>query len=92
MQQAELYLLDEPFVGVDNVTEQTVVAILKQLRTEGKTVLVVHHDLQTLTDYFDRALLLNVSRVAYGPVDQVCVPRYVCKAFGKDVFLSGEYE
>ncbi len=82
VQNAHIYLMDEPFVGVDIATERTVVSLLKKLRDRGKTVVVVHHDLQTLTEYFDAVLLLNVRRIAYGPVQQVLMPEYICAAYG----------
>jgi manganese/zinc/iron transport system ATP- binding protein len=67
VQQAPLILLDEPFQGVDAVTEQTMVTLLRQLRDHGHTVLVVHHDLQTAAQYFDWVILLNVRLIASGP-------------------------
>jgi manganese/zinc/iron transport system ATP- binding protein len=67
-QNADLYLLDEPLAGVDAATERTVIAVLKQLQAEGRTVVAVHHDLATVADYFDRVLMLNVGKIAEGPV------------------------
>jgi manganese/zinc/iron transport system ATP- binding protein len=67
VQQAPLLLLDEPFQGVDAVTEQTIISLLRQLRSEGKTLLAVHHDLQTAAEYFDWVVLLNVRVIASGP-------------------------
>src|SRR5690606_19869085 len=67
-QQADIYLMDEPFQGVDAVTERTIVALLQDLRAAGRTVVVVHHDLQTVTDYFDWVTLINVRCHASGPV------------------------
>jgi manganese/zinc/iron transport system ATP- binding protein len=67
-QHAPIYLMDEPFQGVDATTETTLVKLLKELRDNGKTVLVVHHDLQTVRDYFDHVALLNVRKIASGPV------------------------
>lgn len=71
VQDAEIYFMDEPFQGVDAKTERAVVDILKELRSRGKTVVVVHHDLQTVKDYFDWVTLLNVQVVASGPVADV---------------------
>lgn len=82
VQEADLLLLDEPFVGIDNKTERIIIDILQSLRTQGKTVMVVHHDLQTLSEYFDWVLLLNRKKIAYGPTHQVCVPEYMCAAYG----------
>lgn len=67
-QEADLYILDEPFAGVDAVTERAIVGVLKDLQSQGKTIICVHHDLGTVTDYFDHVLLLNVRRIAAGPV------------------------
>jgi len=67
-QEAKLYLMDEPFAGVDATTEQAVLTLLKELRHEGKTVVAVHHDLQTVGQYFDYVVLLNMRLVAAGPV------------------------
>jgi manganese/zinc/iron transport system ATP- binding protein len=71
VQEAQVYLMDEPFQGVDATTERAIVRLLQELRAEGKTVVVVHHDLQTVPEYFDWVLLLNVRRVAAGPVAEV---------------------
>ena len=71
VQDARLYLMDEPFQGVDAKTERAIVTVLQQLRAAGKTVVVVHHDLETVPEYFDQVLLLNVRRIASGTVDEV---------------------
>ncbi len=71
VQDAQIYFMDEPFQGVDATTERAIVTLLKELRAAGKTVIVVHHDLQTVNDYFDWVTLLNVRRVASGPVVEV---------------------
>jgi len=81
-QQAELTILDEPFAGVDAATEKAIVEVLKQLRSEGRTLLCVHHDLATVRDYFDHVLLLNVRRVAAGPVDDVFTAENLQAAYG----------
>ena len=70
-QDAQVYFMDEPFQGVDATTERPIVNLLQELRRAGKTVLVVHHDLQTVPEYFDWVTLLNVRRVASGPVAEV---------------------
>lgn len=69
-QDAELYLMDEPFAGVDAVTERAIVTLLRELRDRGRTVVCVHHDLQTVSEYFDWVALLNMRLVAAGPVAQ----------------------
>ena len=81
-QEAELYLMDEPFVGVDATTEQAIVDLLRKLRSEGKTVLIVHHDLQTVERYFDEVMLLNMRVVAKGPVDEVFTDENLRKTYG----------
>lgn len=70
-QQATMILMDEPFVGVDVKTEQRIIEILKQLASEGKTILVVHHDLDSVQAYFDRVILINHKLMAYGDTDKV---------------------
>ena len=71
VQDAQVYLMDEPFQGVDATTERAIVDLLRALRAEGKTVVAVHHDLQTVAEYFDEVTLLNVRRIAAGPVGRV---------------------
>lgn len=71
VQGADLYLLDEPFAGVDAATERAILTVLQGLRDAGKTVVVVHHDLSTVQGYFDDVMLLNVRKQAHGPVAQV---------------------
>ena len=68
-QQADLYLMDEPFVGIDAVTEAAILDLLKSLRNEGKTVVIVHHDLSTVKSYFDTIVILNKELVAAGEVE-----------------------
>ncbi len=85
VQDAEIYFMDEPFQGVDATTERTIVALLRELRARGKTVVVVHHDLSTVTDYFDWVTLLNVRRVAHGPVSEVFTEHNLGLAYGGHV-------
>ena len=89
VQDARVYLMDEPFQGVDATTERAIVTLLQRLRAEGKTVLVVHHDLQTVPEYFDWVLLLNVRRVAAGPVAEVFTDANLRAAYGGRVPFSG---
>lgn len=70
-QEADLYLLDEPFAGVDAATEKAIISVLKSLKDAGKTVVAVHHDLATVPDYFDNVFLINTRKVAEGPVADV---------------------
>jgi manganese/zinc/iron transport system ATP- binding protein len=82
VQDADIYFMDEPFAAVDAVTQRAIIAILGELRTRGKTVVVVHHDLQTVADYFDWVALLNVSLVADGPIEEVFSPELVDRTYG----------
>lgn len=81
-QNADLYLLDEPFAGVDAATEKAIIAVLKSLRAEGKTVVVVHHDLATVTDYFDNVFLINTHKVAEGTVAEAFTADTLQAAYG----------
>jgi manganese/zinc/iron transport system ATP- binding protein len=82
VQDARLLFMDEPFQGVDATTERTIVDLLQDLRSRGCTVVVVHHDLQTVTDYFDWVTLLNVRRVASGPVAEVFTEALLRRTYG----------
>ena len=81
-QGADLFLLDEPFAGVDAATEEAIMAVLKSLRDEGKSVVCVHHDLSTVSDYFDRVLLLNRRVLAEGPVAVALTDRNLQATYG----------
>lgn len=81
-QSADLYLLDEPFAGVDAATEKAIIDVLKALRAEGRTVVCVHHDLSTVTEYFDRVFLLNRTRIAEGPVATAFTAETLQSAYG----------
>jgi len=82
IQDATVYLMDEPFQGVDATTERAIIALLQELRENGKTVVVVHHDLQTVTDYFDWVTLLNIRRIASGPVDETFTSDNLRETYG----------
>jgi len=82
VQDARVYLMDEPFQGVDAKTERTIIDLLKDLRADGRTVVVVHHDLQTVAEYFDWVTLLNVRRIASGPVGEVFNDENLRSAYG----------
>ena len=86
-QEADLYLMDEPFAGVDAATERAIVDILRTLRESGKTVIVVHHDLQTVTEYFDQVMLLNMRLVAAGPTSEGFTPENLRKTYGGKLSL-----
>jgi manganese/zinc/iron transport system ATP- binding protein len=89
-QEARLYFMDEPFAGVDAATEQAIVGTLRRLRQEGRTVICVHHDLQTVADYFDHVLLLNMRVVAAGTVAQAFTAANLKKTYGGRLALLDE--
>ncbi|MEK6643314.1 MAG: ABC transporter ATP-binding protein [Planctomycetota bacterium] len=89
-QDAELYFMDEPFAGVDAATESAIVEILKSMRRDGKTVIAVHHDLQTVADYFDRVVLLNMRVVAAGPTAEVFTRQRLQETYGGRLTLLEE--
>ena len=91
-QNARIYFMDEPFQGVDATTERAIVSILKELRNEGKTVVVVHHDLQTVPDYFDWVTMLNVRRIAGGPVSDVFTEQNLKLTYGGRVAFQSRIE
>jgi manganese/zinc/iron transport system ATP- binding protein len=87
VQDAELYLMDEPFAGVDAATERTIVNLLRDLRAAGRTALVVHHDLQTVREYFDDVLLLNTRVIATGPVETAFTDETLRRTYGGKLAL-----
>ncbi|MEM0895320.1 MAG: metal ABC transporter ATP-binding protein [Verrucomicrobiota bacterium] len=89
-QEADVYLMDEPFAGVDAATESAIITLLKGMRDAGKTVIVVHHDLSTARDYFDSLLLLNMRLVAFGPVEEVFTPELLQKTYGGRLTILSE--
>jgi manganese/zinc/iron transport system ATP- binding protein len=82
VQDAKLYFMDEPFAAVDAATEQAIVTLLKELRSKGKTCIVVHHDLATVSQYFDWLILLNMRVVAAGPTEEVFTQENLKKTYG----------
>jgi manganese transport system ATP-binding protein len=92
VQQPELLLLDEPFVGIDVASEETIIRILKELQQEGKTIVVVHHDLSKANAYFDQLLLLNKVLVKYGDVDTVLNREVMSKAYAHQLRFLEEVE
>ncbi|MCJ0932661.1 metal ABC transporter ATP-binding protein [Virgibacillus halodenitrificans] len=88
-QQAEIFFLDEPFVGIDISSEETIIKVLKELRDQGKTILVVHHDLSKANDYFQQLILLNQELIKFGNVDEVMTPETISRAYqGQLSFLK----
>ncbi len=90
VQNADLYLMDEPFAAVDAATERAIVEVLRELRANGKTVLVVHHDLQTVQEYFDHVIMINMRIVAHGATEQVFTPENLQKTYGGKLTLLAE--
>jgi len=89
-QQTRLYLMDEPFAGVDASTEKAIVDLLRELREQGSTVVVVHHDLQTVPEYFDAVLLLNLRMVAFGDMASTFTNENLQKTYGGRLNLLTE--
>ena len=89
-QESDLYLMDEPFAGVDAATEEAIMEILRELRAAGKTLLVVHHDLSTVREYYDRLILLNMRLVATGPTDEVFTPDLLQATYGGRLTILSE--
>ena len=89
-QDARLYFMDEPFAGVDVATERAIIALLKALKSSGKTCVVVHHDLQTVPSYFDHVVLLNMRVVASGAVGQVFTEENLKKTYGGKLTLLSQ--
>ncbi|MBH5319198.1 metal ABC transporter ATP-binding protein [Paenibacillus sp. GSMTC-2017] len=88
-QNAKLYFMDEPFAGVDAATEKAIITLLQELKKQGKTVIVVHHDLATVEQYFDSVLLLNVELQAYGPTATTFTQEKLqCTYGGRLAFLN----
>lgn len=81
-QNAQLYFMDEPFAGVDATTEKAIITLLHELKQQGKTVLVVHHDLSTVKEYFDHVLLLNGELIAAGPTEETFTSDNLQKTYG----------
>jgi manganese/zinc/iron transport system ATP- binding protein len=82
VQDADLYLMDEPFAAVDASTEQAIVGILREMKSRGRTSIVIHHDLQTVPEYFDYVILINMRVVVHGPVQEVFTSENLQKTYG----------
>ncbi|MBA3483287.1 MAG: metal ABC transporter ATP-binding protein, partial [Pirellulales bacterium] len=89
-EKAQVYFLDEPFSGVDAATESAIVDLLQTMRSDRKTVFVVHHDLETVREYFDWVILLNMRLVAGGPVATTYTPDNLQKTYGGRLTLLDE--
>jgi manganese/zinc/iron transport system ATP- binding protein len=89
-QESDMYFMDEPFAGVDAATESAIISLLQGLRSRGKTIFVVHHDLPTARTYFDWLLLLNMRVVAFGPTEEVFTPELLQKTYGGRLTILSE--
>lgn len=89
-QQADLYFMDEPFAGVDAATEKAIIQLLKEMSADNKTVVVVHHDLQSVTQYFDWVILLNTRLIASGPTDIAFTHELLEETYGGKLTLLTE--
>lgn len=81
-QEADLYLMDEPFAGVDAASEDAILKLLQEMQQAGKTVVIVHHDLQTAREFFDWMILLNTRLIGAGPMDEIFTEQYLKEAYG----------
>lgn len=87
VQKAEVYFLDEPFSGIDIVSEQILMEVLREIQQDGKTVFIVHHDLVTAEKYFDWAILLNTALISHGPMSEVFTAENLRLAYGSNITL-----
>ncbi|WP_153555938.1 metal ABC transporter ATP-binding protein [Roseimaritima sediminicola] len=90
VQDADLYLMDEPFAAVDAATERAIIDILREMKNRNKTSVVIHHDLQSVPEYFDYVVLLNMRIVAHGPVAETFTPENLQKTYGGRLTLLDE--
>ncbi|MFT7344455.1 MAG: manganese/zinc/iron transport system ATP- binding protein [Lentimonas sp.] len=91
-QGADIYLLDEPFVGVDVASEKAIMDLLHQLKSEGKTIIIVHHDLQTASEHFDHLVLLNTRLVAHGPISEILTSENLQATYGGQLNLFAQLQ
>lgn len=89
-QKADLYLMDEPFSGIDVASKEVIIAVLKALKDQGKTLIIVHHDLSAVPTLFDMVVLLNMRLVAAGGVNEIFTPELIQRTFGRDRLLFEE--
>ncbi|RCX19657.1 manganese/zinc/iron transport system ATP- binding protein [Fontibacillus phaseoli] len=90
-QNARLYFMDEPFAGVDATTEKAIIQLLHELKEQGKTVLVVHHDLSTVQEYFDHVLLLNGELIAAGPTSEIFTAEHLQQTYGGRIAMLQDF-
>ncbi len=90
MQDADIYLLDEPFAAIDLSTEKLIIELLKKLQREGKTILIIHHDLSNVSDYFDWVMILNRALISCGTLKEAFTKKTLARAYGKHASLLEE--
>ena len=88
VQEADYIFLDEPFVGIDSISEKIIMDILQDLKHQGKTILIVHHDLSKVKEYFDDIIILNRELIAYGPINESFSQKNLKKAYGDNIFIG----
>lgn len=88
VQEAAYIFLDEPFVGIDSISEKIIMDILQDLKHQGKTILIVHHDLSKVKEYFDDIIILNRELIAYGPINESFSQKNLKKAYGDNIFIG----
>ena len=91
-QESDIYFLDEPFVGVDAKTETAIFNLIKELKSEGKTIMIVHHDLSKVEDYFDKIILINQILIAYGDTSKVFTPELLHRTYGGQLTILQKAE
>jgi len=89
VQEADCIFLDEPFVGIDSVSEEIIMSTLRSLKAAGKIILIVHHDLSKVVDYFDQVILLNRKLIAFGPTETSFTKDNMKKTYGSQLFMNG---
>ncbi|MCT0052192.1 metal ABC transporter ATP-binding protein [Lactococcus lactis] len=88
VQEADYIFLDEPFVGIDSISEKIIMDILQDLKHQGKTILIVHHDLSKVKEDFDDIIILNRELIAYGPINESFSQKNLKKAYGDNIFIG----
>lgn len=91
-QDAAIIFLDEPFVGIDMTSEKVIIDLLKELKSVGKMIVIVHHDLHKVTDYFDELIIMNKQLVSYGPVENTFTTATIQQAYGNtmgEIIIKG---
>ncbi|MGL9971927.1 metal ABC transporter ATP-binding protein [Enterococcus sp. DIV1420a] len=89
VQEADYIFLDEPFVGIDSISERIIMEILDSLKEEGKIILIVHHDLSKVKSYFDEVIIINKNLINYGETDETFTGKNLIKAYGEGIFVGG---